>query len=192
MIKRYIYITTIFLFTFLSCKSQNVIILESLNRELTKIINKDNDINKLNKDHIEVREKALSDIIEHRKEFFSKVNLKKTAFKLIETSRFNKSYIGIILADDNDVFVFSIKREKSVFKQTNFDDYSTSNPNDINLYIFKNLNEDKLDELINLSKKAKNHHGETFIVTTSENGEVASNIINTFFIQDNQGKLIYW
>ncbi|AXT56575.1 hypothetical protein D1815_12675 [Aquimarina sp. AD1] len=192
MIKRYIYITTIFLFTFLSCKSQNVVILESLNRELTKIINKDNDINKFNKDDIEVKQKALSDIIELRKEFFSKVNLKKTGFKLIETSRLNKSYTGIIFLDNSDVFVFSKKEEESTFEQTNLNDYTTNNPNDINLYVFKKLNAKKLDELITISKKAKNHHGETLIVTTSEKGKVTSNIMNTFFIQDDQGKLIYW
>ncbi len=192
MIKRYIYITTIFLFTFLSCKSQDVIILESLNRELTKIINKDNDINKLNKDDIEMRQKALSDIIELRQKFFSKVNLKKTAFKLIETSRLNKSYTGIIFLDNSDVFIFSKKEEESTFEQTNLNDYTTNNPNDINLYVFKKLNAKKLDELITISKKAKNHHGETLIVTTSEKGKVTSNIMNTFFIQDDQGKLIYW
>lgn len=192
MIKRYIHITTILLFTFLSCKSQDVIVLKSLNRKLTHIINEDNEINKVNIDNIEARQKALLNIIELRKEFFSKVDLEKSEFKLIETNRINKSYTGVILVDDSDVFVFSKKEEKSTFQQTNLADYTTNNPNDINLYIFKKLNEEKLDQLVAISKKARNHHGETLIITTSEKGKVASNIMNTFFIQDDQGKLIYW
>lgn len=186
-----IYLILILPFTFLSCRSQELVNLKSINKELKNVVEKDNKLKNINEDNIEARERALFEIIKLRKELFSKVNLKNSKFKLIETTLFNKYYNGIIFTDNNDIFIFHKKDDKATFEQTNLDNYKTSNPNDISLYIFKKLKDGKLNELITLSDKSKNHHGDVLIIT-NVNEKVSSTIMNTFFVQDKNGKILYW